>query len=96
MEADAFLWDERLGQLRIESKKLSSGKCQIKFYLLREHKPELYGYTLAESKETVREVVLRIRKRLLRMRGADGYFHRHLFELGRSKQSAKDILIFDM
>ncbi|MDN4165355.1 hypothetical protein QWY31_07570 [Cytophagales bacterium LB-30] len=96
MDADALLFDERLGQLRIQSKKLSSGKCQIKFYLLREHKPELYGYTLAEANETVREVVIRIRKRLLRMRGADGYFHRHLFELGRSKQYGKDILIFDL
>jgi hypothetical protein len=46
--------------IRLYSKRLASGKCQVKFYLNNLHGNNYYGYVLAEGKETVSAVVCRI------------------------------------
>ena len=48
--------------IRLFSKKLASGKCQVKFYLNSLQGTDYYGYILAEGKETVSMVVSRIHR----------------------------------
>lgn len=49
-------------QIRLYSKKLASGKCQVKFYLNTQEGTKYYGYVLAEGKDTVSQVVARIHR----------------------------------
>ena len=49
-------------QIRLYSKKLVSGKCQVKFYLSTQEGTKYYGYVLAEGKDTVSQVVARIHR----------------------------------
>lgn len=42
---------------KISSKKLSSGKCQVKFFVKEATKKERYGYALVDSSLTVKELV---------------------------------------
>ncbi|HLF35738.1 MAG TPA: hypothetical protein VI583_15955 [Cyclobacteriaceae bacterium] len=46
--------------IRLYSKKLASGKCQVKFYLNNLQGNNYYGYVLAEGRDTVSKVVSRI------------------------------------
>lgn len=83
-------------RLKIQSKKLASGKCQVKFVLKQDDKAELYGYLLSDSSDTLREVVQRIQDGLEQKSQPDRYFHAHLFDVGRRKQMNNDIIIFDL
>ncbi|MEQ8244821.1 hypothetical protein [Fulvivirga sp.] len=80
-------------KLSLLSKRLSSGKCQIKFVVTNDTKEELYGYMLAESRTTLREVVSKIEKEVKNMTFGDNYYHSHLYNLAE-KQSKEHLLIF--
>ncbi len=54
--------------IRLYSKKLPSGKCQVKFYLNSTRGNNYYGYMLAEGKDTVSTVVSRIHRCLTEKR----------------------------
>lgn len=91
-----FPLDTLTSRLKIQSKKLASGKCQVKFVLKHDDKPELYGYLLSDSSDTLREVIKRIQNGLEQKAQPDRYFHAHLFDVGRRKQINSDIIIFDL
>ena len=76
-------------KIRLESKKLASGRCQVKFFI-REGQDEKYGYVLTEPKTLLKEVVSKI---VLKMRNGHLQNHSHLFALG-TRQLSQDILIF--
>lgn len=80
-------------KLSLLSKRLSSGKCQIKFVVTDDTKEELYGYMLAESRTTLREVVSKIEEEVKRMAHGDNYYHSHLYNLAE-KQPKEHLLIF--
>ena len=52
-------------KLRITSKRLQSGRYQVKFYAtIPDTKKELYGYLLVSADETLKHVIQKIRTRL--------------------------------
>ena len=48
-------------KLRLQSKRLHSGRFQVKFFVSDYSQRPLYGYLLADPKSTLKEVVERIR-----------------------------------
>lgn len=85
-------WD---AQLKIESKKLKSGKCQVKFYLMSKRRQKLYGYTLVESGKSVKDVVMELRARLEDIEGYEYFYQNNLFSIKRNNQSLlSNMLIF--
>ena len=44
-------------KFKVYPKKLSSGKCQVKFVVRSEEAKEMYGYILVDSKVTLKEVI---------------------------------------
>ena len=80
-------------KLSLLSKRLSSGKCQIKFVVTNDTREELYGYMLTESRTTLREVVSKIEKEVKSISYGDNYYHSHLYNLAQ-KQEKEHLLIF--
>ena len=81
-------------KLRISSKKLQSGRYQVKFFAtIREHK-ELYGYVLVEADETLKSVISRIRRKLKELDNSIEYRHFHLFNVGQEHQPS-NLMIFE-
>ena len=78
-------------RLKLSSKRLKSGKVQVKFQLNSKLTSGQYGYLLADPKSSLKEVVIKIldsyNKGLV-----DGY-HYHLFNVGKTEQS-RDVMIF--
>ncbi|MEQ9468151.1 MAG: hypothetical protein RLN88_12110 [Ekhidna sp.] len=66
-------------KLRISSKKLNSGRYQVKFFATVRQDKQLYGYVLVEAEETLKSVISRIRKRLKLLDRDAEYAHLHLF-----------------
>lgn len=82
-------------KLKLYSKRLQSGKCQIKFVVSSSSEPGLYGYLLAESGSTLREVVHTIENEVRYIQQVGNHNHSHLYNLA-SRQKRKDqILIFN-
>ena len=79
-------------KLRITSKKLNSGRYQVKFFATIKSK-QLYGYVLVEAEETLRSVIQRIRTRLNELDQTADYHHLHLFQIGQHSQPA-NVMIF--
>lgn len=86
---------ERDYKLKLYSKKLKSGKCQIKFVISSTSQPGLYGYMLAESGSTLREVVSAIEDEMRYIEQRDSYYHAHLYNLASKHQRKEPILIFN-
>lgn len=82
-------------KLRIRSKKLNSGRYQVKFFATVHQKKDLYGYLLVESDETLKSVISKIRKRLKRLEGLPEYQHIHLYNIGHSRLAESNFLIFE-
>ncbi|MDH5609596.1 MAG: hypothetical protein OEY56_08950 [Cyclobacteriaceae bacterium] len=82
-------------KLRLSSKKLTSGKCQVKFYATVYGQRELYGYVLVDADQTLREVVERIREKLVTIRQSRDFHQIHLFSIGKRSPEALNFLIFD-
>lgn len=81
-------------KLRITSKKLSSGRYQVKFFATVKAEKQLYGYVLVEAEETLKSVISRIKKRLNELDyGYDGN-HFHLYHLGQESQPS-NLMIFE-
>ncbi len=83
-------------KLKICSKKLSSGKCQIKFHVTPPDSAEspYYGYLLAESGSTLREVVGRIESEVRQLDRGEFHFQDQLFNLGRRTVRQAPIYFF--
>lgn len=80
-----------LNKLRLSSKRLKSGKVQVKFELSGRPSGDEYGYLLTEPKTSLKEVVTKI------FQSFDSNLshrrQRHLFSVGRAKQSTEMLII---
>lgn len=82
-------------KLKITSKKLSSGRFQVKFFATIKEDKQLYGYLLVEATETLKSVIKEIRKRLRILDQAYDHQHFHLYHIGSKKFSQSNFLIFE-
>ena len=82
-------------KLKITSKKLTSGRFQVKFFATIKRDKQLYGYLLVESSETLKSVISKIRKRLKILDKTHEYQHFHLYQIGRESQDESNFLIFE-
>ena len=80
-------------KLKLSSKRLDSGRFQINFST-EGFDDGYYGYLLAESKTSVREVVEKISRHLQAFHQTDKYFQPNLFSLGNRKINSGRIMIF--
>lgn len=82
-------------KLKLISKKLKSGRCQVKFFAELPGKKEYYGYALAEANDTLKGVVESITTAVRNAGSHVDFRHRHLYSLQKSHIEAKDIIIFE-
>lgn len=82
-------------KLRLTSKKLKSGKCQVKFHASVEQTKKMYGYVLADSGETLRHVVEKIIKRLDQLKNRENFHHINLYSIGKYSTSNTGMVLFD-
>jgi len=82
-------------KIRIYSKKLPSGKCQVKFYLTTTKGNPYYGYMLVESGKTVRHVVEAILEKLKDIDRPDRYYHKHLYNIGTKPSIDSTFMVFN-
>ena len=80
-------------KLKLKSKKLESGKFQVNF-TTEGFSDDYYGYLLAESKTSLREVVEKIQRHLGAAQSTDKYFQPNLFSLGKRQVNSGRIMIF--
>lgn len=80
-------------KLKIQSKKLNSGRYQINFST-EASSCSYYGYLLAEPQTSVTEIIEKIGRHLQAFNNEERYFQRNLFSLGRRKVNSGRILIF--
>ena len=80
-------------KLKIESKRLHSGRYQVNFST--DTSPgAYYGYLLAEPNTSVTEIIEKISRHLMAFNNEERYFQRNLFSLGKRKANSGRILIF--
>ena len=80
-------------KLKIESRKLNSGRYQVNFST--DTSPgSFYGYLLAEPNTSVTEIIEKISRHLQAFNNEERYFQRNLFSLGNRKTNSGSILIF--
>ena len=82
--------------LKLYSKKLASGKCQVKFYVKAKGQKSLYGYTLVEAGDTLKNVVKTIIDKLIQNQSIGSHYHAHLFKLNKRPGSWSDFMIFEV
>ncbi len=80
--------------LKLISKQLQSGKCQVKFYAKIQGIKKFYGYTLVEPEATLKEVVQIIKTKLRQAEKSDTYHHGHLYSLGKKRDEKSIFMIF--
>lgn len=82
-------------KLKLSSKKLHSGRHQIKFEVKHAKKRSIYGYLLAEPKSSLREVVEKILNRFYFIQEKDLYYHGHLYSMLNKKNDDEDMMVFE-
>ena len=87
-----FVDDRDNLRLKISSKKLKSGKVQVRFQYRGNETKERVGYLLTEPKTSLKEVVHTIMEDLAE--ASSRRFTRHLFSLGKVQQS-RDMLFLN-
>lgn len=80
-------------KLSLMSKRLKSGKCQIKFSVCDLDTEVAYGYLLSEAQTTLREVVGKIEQKVRVSIDGDRLYHPHLYNLQQRKME-NDVVIF--
>ena len=68
-------------KLKISSKRLSSGRYQVKFHASVQGRKDLYGYVLVNSNETLKMVTHKIKKKLQSIESASDYHPFHLYNM---------------
>jgi len=83
-------------KLKIQSKKLTSGRFQVNFSTEEGNVAPggYYGYLLAEPNTSVSDILHKINRHLDAMNNSERYFHRNLFSLGNRQMNSGRILIF--
>jgi uncharacterized UPF0160 family protein len=82
-------------KLKLSSKKLSSGKCQVKFYATVRGQRDLYGYVLVEADQTLKEVVTSIKRKLITIHHTRDFHHIHLYSIGKQVHDPLNFIVFD-
>ena len=82
-----FTDDSSLSKLKLSSKRLKSGKVQVKFQMHGSDSGEQYGYMLTEPKASLKDVVVRILSSY--QYGLSLGSQRHLYSVGRQRQSTE-------
>jgi hypothetical protein len=80
-------------KLKIKSKKLESGRFQVRFST-EGFRSDYYGYLLTEPSTSVREVVEKIQRHLVKIQDINRYFQPNLFSLGRRQTSSGRVWLF--
>lgn len=80
--------------LRLTSKRLSSGRFQVNFFAEGFDQP-CYGYMLADKESLVSEVIEKIRRHVVAMQNRDSYFQRNLLSLHSRNVHSGRILLFE-
>ena len=78
-------------RLKLSSKRLKSGKVQVKFKLNTKFSGNEYGYLLADPQASLKEVVIKILDSY--KNGVVKGYHHHLFNVGRTEQN-RDVILF--
>ncbi|MCG8306277.1 MAG: hypothetical protein MI975_02720 [Cytophagales bacterium] len=81
-------------QIKIESKKLKSGKCQVKFYTKGLLAEDFYGYALVAEEKPLKEVVREIKEKVERIGSITNFYQQHLFSIKRNTKLDTDFVIF--
>ncbi len=81
-------------KLKIYSKRLSSGKSQVKFFLTSRRGKAYYGYMLVDPGSTIRNVMEAILHKLQDIDCPDRYYHRHLYHIGDKSSFDPSFLLF--
>ena len=82
-------------KLKLSTKKLNSGKCQVKFYATIQEKQDMYGYVLVDASQTLKDVVVKIKEKLTTIRLNRDFQHIHLYSVGKTVQDDMNFIIFD-
>jgi len=82
-------------KLKLLSKRLKSGKCQIKFIVTSDRTRGLYGYLLTERNTTLKEVVSKIEHKVKSLDSAGQHYQSHLYNLAMREEPKDQILIFN-
>ena len=77
--------------LKLTSKRLSSGKLQVKFRVTGLSQKEEYGYLLTEPKTSLKEVVEQIFGSFYN--GLAVGYQKHLYDVGRTRQETAMLII---
>ena len=77
--------------LKLSSKRLRSGKVQVKFKVSGLSNRDEYGYLLTEPKTSLKDVVQRIFGSF--DNGLSVGYQKHLFDVGRTKQETSMLII---
>ncbi len=78
-------------KVRVSSKRLKSGKYQVKFEATLHSGKELYGYLLVSPSETLKKVIEKIKERLHLLDGGDAIY---LNNLSLKSYSEPNFMIF--
>lgn len=81
--------------LKLSSKKLKSGKCQVKFFASVRERKDLYGYVLVDADKTLKDVVVNIKEKLHTIRQTRDFHHLHLYSIGKTGKDDLNFIIFD-
>lgn len=79
-------------RIRLKSKKLTSGRYQVKFQAIVNEK-DIYGYLLVDPQVTLFKVVKKIKCTLLGVEQSRDYQHLHLFNI-KEKSAPSPLMIF--
>ncbi|MFY0690164.1 MAG: hypothetical protein JXQ90_23525 [Cyclobacteriaceae bacterium] len=82
-------------RLKLTSKKLNSGKCQVKFFATIREKKDMYGYVLVDASKTLKDVVVHIKEKLNTIRQTKDFHHIHLYSIGKVQREEFSFIIFD-
>mgnify|MGYP002651923282 FL=1 len=93
MNADVTFDDDY--SLKLTSKKLQSGKCQVKFFANVHDRRDMYGYVLVDSDKTLKDVVIKIKEKLRTIRQTREFHHLHLYSIGKMGADDLNFIIFD-
>jgi hypothetical protein len=81
-------------QVNIRTKRLKSGKCQVKFSVKGFVQEDYYGYMLVEADSTLKEVVCEIKARVAEIGDLGTYRQRHLFSIRRGRRPDEGFMVF--
>lgn len=80
--------------LKLNCKKLNSGKCQVKFEVRIRPKRQFYGYLITQPEEKLKDVVRDITDKLSALRNVNDPYHQRLYSIGKAEDNFKDFVVF--